>query len=55
MILVILLLLFSNPILCWKARAFIAYVGSTSEAEKLALAHGYTKSQISEVRKRCGL
>ncbi|MET4210542.1 hypothetical protein [Bradyrhizobium sp. LA2.1] len=45
----------SEQIPCWKARAFIAYAGSSAEAEKLAEKNGYTKSQIAEVRRRCGL
>lgn len=55
MIFAILLLLSSDPIPCWKAKALIAYAGSTSEAERLAQQHGYTKAQIAEVRRRCGL
>lgn len=55
MILAVLLMLSSDPIPCWKARALIAYAGSSAEAEKIAQQHGYTRSQIAEVRKRCGL
>ena len=40
---------------CWKARAFVVRVGSISEAERLAQQNGYTKSQIAEVRRRCGI
>lgn len=56
-----LILLMTRParaadlIPCWKARAILAFAGSLAEAEKLAERHGYTKSQIAEVRKRCGL
>jgi hypothetical protein len=45
----------ADQIPCWKARALLAYAGSSDEAEKLAQRHGYTKSQIAEVRRRCGL
>lgn len=55
MILAVLLLLSADPIPCWKARALIAYAGSASEAERLAIAHGYSKAQVAEVRRRCGL
>lgn len=44
-----------DPIPCWKAKALLAYAGSPGEAEKIAQNHGYTKGQIAEVRKRCGL
>lgn len=40
---------------CWKAKALLAYAGNPAEAEKLAQQHGYTKTQIAEVRRRCGL
>lgn len=40
---------------CWKAKAAIAYAGSEAEAEKLARRHGYSKAQIAEARKRCGI
>lgn len=40
---------------CWKARALLTYAGSSVEAEKIAAQHGYTRSQIAEVRRRCGL
>jgi hypothetical protein len=45
----------ADQIPCWKAKAFITYAGSVSEAEKLAEKHGYTRTQIAEVRRRCGL
>jgi hypothetical protein len=45
----------AEQIPCWKARAFIVRVGSLSQAEKIAQQQGYTKSQIAEVRRRCGL
>lgn len=44
-----------DPIPCWKAKALLAYAGDPVEAEKIAQRHGYTKSQIAEVRRRCGL
>lgn len=41
---------------CWKAQALLlAVAGDVSKAEKLAQKHGYTKAQIAEVRRRCGL
>lgn len=40
---------------CWKAKALLAYAGNPAEAEKIAAQHGYTKTQIAEVRRRCGL
>lgn len=58
---VALILLMTRParaadlIPCWKARAILAFAGSSAEAERLAERHGYTKSQIAEVRRRCGL
>jgi hypothetical protein len=58
---VALILLMTRPawpadqIPCWKARALLAYAGSEVEAEKIAAQHGYTRSQIAEVRRRCGL
>lgn len=56
MILAILLALTApDPIPCWQAKALLAYAGSAAEAERLALKHGYTRSQIAEVRRRCGL
>jgi hypothetical protein len=56
MILAILLVLSTtDQIPCWKAKAFITYAGSVSEAEKLAEKHGYTRTQIAEVRRRCAL
>jgi hypothetical protein len=45
----------AEQIPCWKARAFIVRVGSLSQAEKIAQQQGYTKTQIAEVRRRCGL
>ncbi|UQD69196.1 hypothetical protein JEY40_24585 [Bradyrhizobium japonicum] len=57
----VMILLMTRPawsaeqIPCWKAKAFIAYAGSTAEAEKLAEKHGYTRAQIAEVRRRCAL
>ncbi|PDT71750.1 hypothetical protein CO683_00905 [Bradyrhizobium ottawaense] len=56
-----LILLMTRParaldqIPCWKAKALLAYAGSPAEAEKIALQQGYTKSEIAEVRRRCGL
>jgi hypothetical protein len=56
-----LILLMTRPawpldqIPCWKARALLAYAGNPAEAEKIAAQHGYSKSQIAEVRRRCGL
>lgn len=44
-----------DQIPCWKAKAVLAYAGSPAEAEKIAILHGYTKSQIAEIRRRCGL
>ena len=44
-----------EPIPCWKARALLAYAGSSAEAEKIAAQHGYSRSQIAEVRRRCGI
>lgn len=44
-----------DSIPCWKAKALLAYAGNSAEAEKIAAQHGYTKSQIAEVRRRCGL
>ena len=44
-----------EPIPCWKAKALLTYAGSPAEAEKIAAEHGYTRSQIAEVRRRCGL
>lgn len=44
-----------EPIPCWKAKALLAYAGSSTEAEKIAAQHGYTRAQIAEVRRRCGL
>lgn len=40
---------------CWKARAFIVQVGGIAEAERLAQRRGYTKAQIAEIRRRCGI
>jgi hypothetical protein len=57
----VLIMLMTRPawsaeqIPCWKAKALIVYAGNATEAEKLAQQHGYTKSQIAEVRRRCGL
>jgi hypothetical protein len=45
----------SDLIPCWKAKALLTYAGNSAEAEKIAQQHGYTKSQIAEVRRRCGL
>ncbi|MGW1422685.1 hypothetical protein ACWAT4_21525 [Bradyrhizobium manausense] len=45
----------ADQIPCWKARAILEYAGSIAEAEKIAQQHGYTKAQIAEVRRRCGL
>jgi hypothetical protein len=45
----------ADQIPCWKARAILEYAGSIAEAGKIAQQHGYTKSQIAEVRRRCGL
>jgi hypothetical protein len=44
-----------DQIPCWKAKALLAYAGTPAEAEKIAQQHGYTKPQIAEVRRRCGL
>lgn len=56
MILAVLLMISSaDPIPCWKAKALIAYAGNATEAEKLATKYGYTRSQIAEVRRRCGI
>jgi hypothetical protein len=44
-----------DQIPCWKARALLTYAGNPAEAEKIAAQHGYSKSQIAEVRRRCGL
>jgi hypothetical protein len=56
MILAVLLFLsMPEQIPCWKAKALLAYAGNPAEAEKIAQQHGYTKSQIAEVRRRCGL
>jgi hypothetical protein len=45
----------ADQIPCWKARAILVYAGSAVEAEKIAQQHGYSKLQIAEVRRRCGL
>lgn len=45
----------TEPIPCWKAKALLAYAGNSAEAEKIAQQHGYSKSQIAEVRRRCGI
>ena len=45
----------AEPIPCWKAKALLAYAGNPAEAEKIAQQHGYTRTQIAEVRRRCGL
>jgi hypothetical protein len=58
---VALILLMTRPawsaeqIPCWKARALLTYAGNSDEAEKMARRHGYTKSEIAEVRRRCGI
>jgi hypothetical protein len=46
---------FADQIPCWKAKALLAYAGTQAEAEKIAQQHGYTRSQIAEVRHRCGI
>lgn len=56
-----LILLMTRPawpheqIPCWKARAFIVQAGGIAEAERLAQQRGYTKAQIAEIRRRCGI
>jgi hypothetical protein len=45
----------SDQIPCWKAKALLAYAGTQAEAEKIAQQHGYSKLQIAEVRRRCGI
>ena len=52
---ILLALSTADQIPCWKVKALITYAGTPAEAEKIAQQHGYTRPQIAEVRRRCGL
>jgi triacylglycerol esterase/lipase EstA (alpha/beta hydrolase family) len=43
----------AKPIPCWMVKAAIVMTGSEDGAEREALAHGYTREQIAEARRKC--
>jgi hypothetical protein len=52
---IILMLVVSEPIACWKAKAQWPTTAVPARPRRSPIQHGYSKAQIVEVRRRCGL